>query len=341
MTQQESNPALLPCPFCQGAATAKLIPETNGDWHHVDVTHIDGCFYKPKAERLLLNTKSLAAWNTRAALAATPAAKAEVLPAGWVPCTITYEGQYPEDVAYGPKIMMDRLKNWLGRYFALKAEVQAEQVADDSINRAFARIMELTPAQMAERLKQYEGNAFANTLRHLAEPVAWDGQLPGSLQRALNELRIDGKPNAVSSLEFEVRHVFEGMHTSLATVRRMYRTASDRLEAIEGSQPDPLTAPQAQPADALVAERIDDLYIALEVCAAELFAQCGHQGRAMKYVEQARKTLAAEQCIRAAMAAAQEGGNVAKGAAPVATQGEQLDAKDGESAHQTQDQSND
>ena len=251
MTQQESNPALLPCPFCQGAATAKLIPETNGDWHHVDVTHIDGCFYKPKAERLLLNTKSLAAWNTRAALAATPAAKAEVLPAGWVPCTITYEGQYPEDVAYGPKIMMDRLKNWLGRYFALKAEVQAEQVADDSINRAFARIMELTPAQMAERLKQYEGNAFANTLRHLAEPVAWDGQLPGSLQRALNELRIDGKPNAVSSLEFEVRHVFEGMHTSLATVRRMYRTASDRLEAIEGSQPDPLTAPQAQPADAL------------------------------------------------------------------------------------------
>ena len=101
------------------------------------------------------------------------------------------------------------------------------------------------------------------------------------------------------------------------------------------------TAPQAQPADALDAERIDNLYIALEVCAAELFAQCGDQGRAMKYVEQARKTLAAEQCIRAAMAAAQEGGNVAKGAAPVATQGEQLDAKDGESAHQTQDQSND
>ena len=68
------------------------------------------------------------------------------------------------------------------------------------------------------------------------------------------------------------------------------------------------TAPQAQPADALVAERIDDLYIALEVCAAELFAQCGDQGRAMKYVEQARKTLAAEQCIRAALAATPEVG---------------------------------
>ena len=63
-------------------------------------------------------------------------------------------------------------------------------------------------------------------------------------------------------------------------------------------------AAQAQPADALDAERIDDLYIALEVCAAELFAQCGHQGRAMKYVEQARKALATEQCARATMAAA-------------------------------------
>lgn len=40
------------------------------------------------------------------------------LPAGWVPLTITHEGQYPEEVAYGPKIMMDRLGKWLGKYFA-------------------------------------------------------------------------------------------------------------------------------------------------------------------------------------------------------------------------------
>ncbi len=60
-------------------------------------------------------------------LQAAPAAVA--VPEGWVPCTITYEGQYPEDVAYGPKIMMARLKKWLERYFTLKAEMHAEPVA--------------------------------------------------------------------------------------------------------------------------------------------------------------------------------------------------------------------
>lgn len=64
-------------------------------------------------------------------------------------------------------------------------------------------------------------------------------------------------------------------------------------------------APQPQ-ADGRAAERVDALYTALEVCSAELFAQCAHQGRAMKYVEQARKALAAEQCARAAIAAAKE-----------------------------------
>lgn len=64
-------------------------------------------------------------------------------------------------------------------------------------------------------------------------------------------------------------------------------------------------APQPQ-ADARDTERLDALYKALEVCSAELFAQCSHQGRAMKYAEQARKALAAEQCARAAIAAAKE-----------------------------------
>ena len=57
-------------------------------------------------------------------------------------------------------------------------------------------------------------------------------------------------------------------------------------------------------AGSVSAQRVDALYKALEVCSAELFAQCAHQGRAMKYVEQARKALAAEQCARAAIAAA-------------------------------------
>lgn len=54
--------------------------------------------------------------------------------------------------------------------------------------------------------------------------------------------------------------------------------------------------------EAQVQDRLDRLYLALEVCSAELFAQCAHQGRAMKYVDQARSALAAEQCARAAQA---------------------------------------
>lgn len=52
--------------------------------------------------------------------------------------------------------------------------------------------------------------------------------------------------------------------------------------------------------DTSMQDRLDRLYFALEVCSAELFAQCADQGRAMKYVEQARSALAAEQCARAA-----------------------------------------
>jgi len=39
------------------------------------------------------------------------------LPEGWVTLTITHEGQHPEEVAYGPQIMMDRLGKWLAKYF--------------------------------------------------------------------------------------------------------------------------------------------------------------------------------------------------------------------------------
>lgn len=64
----------------------------------------------------------------------------------------------------------------------------------------------------------------------------------------------------------------------------------------------PATHPTTQGLDVHVQNRLDRLYLALEVCSAELFAQCAHQGRAMKYVDQARYALAAEQCARAAQA---------------------------------------
>jgi len=42
------------------------------------------------------------------------------VPDGWVPCVITFEGQHPEEIAYGPQAMMDRLKKWLDRYFEMR-----------------------------------------------------------------------------------------------------------------------------------------------------------------------------------------------------------------------------
>ena len=48
------------------------------------------------------------------------------LPDGWVPLVITHDGQHPEEVAYGPKRMMDRLGKWLTKYFESKAQPQAQ-----------------------------------------------------------------------------------------------------------------------------------------------------------------------------------------------------------------------
>lgn len=53
--------------------------------------------------------------------AAPPAAAQPVeptIPNGWVPLRIEWEPGYPEDVAFGPQIMMDRLKKWLDKHFA-------------------------------------------------------------------------------------------------------------------------------------------------------------------------------------------------------------------------------
>lgn len=60
-------------------------------------------------------------WTALYAAPQAPAAPV-VLPSGWVPCILTHDGQHPEEVAYGPQIMMDRLKKWLGRYFELLAQ---------------------------------------------------------------------------------------------------------------------------------------------------------------------------------------------------------------------------
>lgn len=45
------------------------------------------------------------------------------IPAGWVPLTVTWDEGYPEQVAFGPQRMMDRLKKWLDKFYELRLAV--------------------------------------------------------------------------------------------------------------------------------------------------------------------------------------------------------------------------
>jgi len=56
-----------------------------------------------------------------AALEAELAGRQQAVPSGWVPLLIEYDPGYPEEVAFGPQRMMDRLKLWLDKYFAMPA----------------------------------------------------------------------------------------------------------------------------------------------------------------------------------------------------------------------------
>lgn len=48
-----------------------------------------------------------------------------MVPESWTPLRLEWEPGYPEDVAFGPRRMMDRLKKWLDRHFATISAVKA------------------------------------------------------------------------------------------------------------------------------------------------------------------------------------------------------------------------
>ncbi|MGM8935115.1 hypothetical protein ACS8E9_09560 [Pseudomonas neustonica] len=77
-----------------------------------------------------------------AALEAEKVGRQQALPSGWVPLLIEYESGYPEEVAFGPQIMMDRLKKWLDKHFSRVAE-----------NR-----MRPSHSGLADALRQYRHN---------------------------------------------------------------------------------------------------------------------------------------------------------------------------------------
>jgi len=80
------------------------------------------------------------------------------LPEGWVPLTIEWEPGYPEDVAYGPQRMMDRLKKWLDKHFAARIAESAAPapVAQTDIDAAVAAERERFALLAQEARRQFE-----------------------------------------------------------------------------------------------------------------------------------------------------------------------------------------
>jgi hypothetical protein len=138
--------------------------------------------------------------GARARLASTapPAPQEPSLPEGWVPLTMEWEPGYPEDVAFGPQRMMDRLKKWLDKHFArviaerhpgvLTDALQALDRIDDFIARCngddrgacesvnivrAALASTAPPAPHADALRalvqQIESNDFRDSLGHAAK----------------------------------------------------------------------------------------------------------------------------------------------------------------------------
>mgnify|MGYP003627074711 FL=1 len=86
----------------------------------VPIEHLTGLMsHNDHDTRVQAERHLLAALDT----APAPAERVEqqAVPSGWVPLLIEYDPGYPEEVAFGPQRMMDRLKLWLDKYFAMLA----------------------------------------------------------------------------------------------------------------------------------------------------------------------------------------------------------------------------
>lgn len=98
------------------------------------------------------------------------------LPDGWVPCTLTFDRGYPEDVAYGPQRMMERLQKWLGKHFAREIQDSLKDAAGEAASpEAYAP---LTPDEVRDLTCMQAGAPWADApLGALAEVIAIYEQL--------------------------------------------------------------------------------------------------------------------------------------------------------------------
>lgn len=104
------------------------------DWQHLKqygyapggyMSRCSTCGDTPIMDKRALTCRPCAEAKHRAALQSQQPAGFKLLedgktaiPADWTWCRIEYEPGYPEDVAFGPPRLMDRLKKWLDKHFA-------------------------------------------------------------------------------------------------------------------------------------------------------------------------------------------------------------------------------
>ena len=123
-------------------------------------------------------------------LAAAPSAPAQAepsptLPAGWVPLVLAFEPDYPEEIAYGPPRMMERLKKWLDKHFAARV---AEANASAQAEPVNARLREALQALLDE-VDGLTGESQGVYGLHLnGDPAPWDELLPGGRFERLSSM---------------------------------------------------------------------------------------------------------------------------------------------------------
>lgn len=74
-----------------------------------------------------------------------------------------------------------------------------------------------------------------------AEPegYVWDGKVSDRLQKGLSDLALQCPYELAVAISHLIREEFNAIYTSYGTVKRMYRAAQDRLDAIDAAAPQP------------------------------------------------------------------------------------------------------
>lgn len=124
------------------------------------------------------------------------------LPEGWTDCTIEFDNDGPEVVAYGPKRMMTRLAKWLGKYFAQviaeaapKAAPGEQNVPAEWLEQAYREGWAACrdAETIGEEAEDWAfGNSTANSRmidaqqaapqQEVQEPVTWESTTPGYIK---------------------------------------------------------------------------------------------------------------------------------------------------------------